>query len=121
LGKCYIEEKDGWERVELYFKGSKIFLPLLRGIHNVNGLRQLIHAEVPIMQDKSGRVAWVDLPKLVQELISDECNTGYLKERAALSADRIRIHWGSDAAQYMHGVKTAKTGIRLLDKAKVTS
>jgi hypothetical protein len=65
LGKCYIEEKPGWERVESYFKGSKIFLPLLQGIHNVNGLRQLIHEEVPILQDESGKVAWVDLPKLV--------------------------------------------------------
>jgi hypothetical protein len=57
LGKCYIEERQGWERVELYFKGSKIFLPLLRENHNVNGLRKLIHEEVPmIMQDESGKV-----------------------------------------------------------------
>jgi hypothetical protein len=63
--------------VELYFKGSKIFLPLLRGIHKVNGLRQLIHAEVLIMQDETGKVAWLDLLKLVQELIGDERSTGY--------------------------------------------
>jgi hypothetical protein len=121
LGKCYIEEKQGWERVELYFKGSKIFLPLLKGIHNVNNLRNLIHAEVPIMQDATGKVAWIDLPKLVLELVGDERAMGYLKERAGLVTDKLRLHWGSDAAQYMHGVKTAKTGVRLLDKKKVTS
>jgi hypothetical protein len=121
LGKCYIEEKQGWERVELYFKGSKIFLPLLKGIHRVNNLRDLIHAEVPIMQDATGKVAWVDLSKMVLELVGNERTMGYLKERAGLITDKLRLHWGSDAAQYMHGVKTAKTGVQLLDKKKVTS
>jgi hypothetical protein len=92
LGKCYIEEKQGWERVELYFKGSKIFLPLLKGIHRVNNLRDLIHAEVPIMQDATGKVAWVDLPKMVLELVGDERTMGYLKERAGLITDKLRLH-----------------------------
>lgn len=71
----------------MYFKGSKIFLPLLKGIHTVNGLWNLIHAKVPIMQDATGKVAWVYLSKLVLELVEDQRKMGYLKERAGLVTD----------------------------------
>jgi hypothetical protein len=91
----------------------------LPSCNRIDALRASIHAKNPIMQDANGTAAWLSLPQLIDEAITEERHEGFLKERRERASDSIRVHWGIDAAQYFRGVKTSKIGFWLpeLEKA----
>jgi hypothetical protein len=120
LAKNFNTKRKGWDRVELYFKGSGVLLPLLPSCGRVDALRAEIHAENPIMQDSAGTAAWLNLSHLVDEAVELERESGFLVKRAEQSQDSIRLHWGLDAAHYFRGVKTSNFGFRLPDLEALT-
>ncbi|GAQ92992.1 hypothetical protein KFL_012380020 [Klebsormidium nitens] len=113
LGKEFNEETGKWDRVELFYPGSGLLIPLLPSKGTVDGFREEIHAKNPIMQDESGKAAWLDLAKLVDEAISAERAHGFLQNRKDKAEDTAWMHWAGDAAGYMRGLKVSKCGFSL--------
>jgi hypothetical protein len=75
LGEIYSEEARKWIPKELY-EGSGVYLPLLKSKNGVINYRAAIIEENPLIQDEHGTAVWLDLDKLVEEVIRDDRTQG---------------------------------------------
>jgi hypothetical protein len=57
----------------------------------------------------------------VEEAIRDDRTHGYLQARTQLDSDTVWLHWGSNAAGWLRGVKHSKCGFKLVGKGKVVA
>jgi hypothetical protein len=95
LAKAFNAETGKWERIEI-LPGVK--MPKLCSKNMVTSFREGIVAENPLIQDENGTAVWLDLLKLVTEVIQDDRERGYLQGRTDLEEDGAWFHWSGDAA-----------------------
>lgn len=117
LAKNYNEEARKWIPKELY-EGSGVYLPMLKSKNGVIDYRAAIIAENPLIQDEHGTAVWLDLDKLVDEVIRDDRTQGYLQARTELDSDTVWLHWGGDAAGWLRGLKHSKYGFKLVGNGR---
>jgi hypothetical protein len=121
LGKTYNSRTKQWIPKEIMGAGSKVYLPSLKSKNAMNGHRDQLHAIIPLLQNKDGTSCWTDLPALIEETIRLDREHGYLQSRTELVKDRIRIHWGGDAAGWVRGQSHSIWGFKLLGNQRVVS
>jgi hypothetical protein len=64
---------------------------------------------------------WLDLLKLVTEVIQDERERGYLQGRTDLEEDGAWFHWSGDAAGWIRGLKHSKFGFKQVGAGRATA
>jgi hypothetical protein len=112
--KTYNTTKKEWERKELFYPGSQIYVPRFQSKNQVEGLRTEIAEEIPLIQDESGTDCWTDLLALIVETIKQERQAGYLQSKEEVDKLVVWLHWSGDAAGFPRGIKHTKFGFKLV-------
>jgi hypothetical protein len=117
--KTYNTTKKVWERKELFYPGSQVYVPRFRSKNQVKGLRTEIAEEIPLIQDESGTACWTDLLALIVETIKQERQAGYLQSKEEVDKLVVWLHWSEDAAGFLRGIKHTKFDFKLVGGGRI--